>query len=218
MSLFCRASHLLYKATPLLASSVYDLLYHRSASYRFEQSSSMQESCCQGQHMYLHAQMMLTQLAQLPRGARFRRLSQELELHAAKLQGQIAWQMHFWCAHTRPTPRQASLKSILIMWSIQILTCTCGAAYALHSTKSFHSSTTQDTDRRPWCVASKRNLHAGCRRLRAQRRAEKLKQLSCSCSTPQILRGASALPTARGVRWQVPVLAQARRLVRPCCD
>ena len=56
----------------------------------------MQESCCQGQHMYLHAQMMLTQLARLPRGARFWRLSQELELHAAKLQGQIAWQMHFW--------------------------------------------------------------------------------------------------------------------------
>lgn len=58
----------------------------------------MQESCCQGQHMYLHAQMMLTQLARLPRGARFRRLSQELELHTAKLQGQIAWQMHFWWA------------------------------------------------------------------------------------------------------------------------
>ncbi len=63
-----------------------------------KQGTSMQESCCQGQHMYLHAQMMLMQLARLPRGARFRRLSQELELHAAKLKGQIAWQMHFWWA------------------------------------------------------------------------------------------------------------------------
>ena len=61
-------------------------------------SPSVQESCCQGQHTYLHAQMMLTQLARLPRGARFGRLSQELELHAAKLYGQIAWQMHFWWA------------------------------------------------------------------------------------------------------------------------
>ncbi len=56
----------------------------------------LQESCCQGEHTYLHAQLMLTQLARLPGGARFRRLSQELELHAAKPQGHVVWQMHFW--------------------------------------------------------------------------------------------------------------------------
>ncbi len=57
----------------------------------------LQESCCQGQHTYLHAQLMLTRLGRLPRGARFRRLSQELELDAAKQHGRIVWQMHFWC-------------------------------------------------------------------------------------------------------------------------
>ena len=56
----------------------------------------MQETCCQGQHTYLHAQLLLTQLGRLPGGARFRRLSQELEAHAARAHGTIAWQMHFW--------------------------------------------------------------------------------------------------------------------------
>ena len=35
----------------------------------------MQETCCQGQHMHLHAQLLLTQLGRLPGGARFARLA-----------------------------------------------------------------------------------------------------------------------------------------------
>lgn len=56
-----------------------------------------QESCCQGQHTYVHAQQMLTALAAHANGARFKRLSQELEAHAATQQGPLVWQMHAWC-------------------------------------------------------------------------------------------------------------------------
>ena len=56
-----------------------------------------QETCCQGQHTYVHAQQMLGALAQHPNGARFRRLAQELELHAGKRWGAPVWQMHAWC-------------------------------------------------------------------------------------------------------------------------
>ncbi len=57
-----------------------------------------QETCCQGQHTYVHAQQMLTALAAHAKGARFKRLSQELEAHAALQQGPAVWQMHAWCA------------------------------------------------------------------------------------------------------------------------
>ena len=57
-----------------------------------------QETCCQGQHTYVHAQQILTELGQHMRGTRFRRLSQELEAHAAAQRGAIVWQMHAWCA------------------------------------------------------------------------------------------------------------------------
>ena len=53
----------------------------------------MQETCCQGQHTYLHAQQLLTHLGRHPKGARFRRLSQELQLHAASQRGPIVWRM-----------------------------------------------------------------------------------------------------------------------------
>lgn len=62
----------------------------------------MQESCCQGQHTYLHAQLLLARLGRLSGGARFGRLGQELEAHVAKQHGRIAWQMHFWWAHAPP--------------------------------------------------------------------------------------------------------------------
>lgn len=78
-------------------------------------SGLMQESCCQGQHTYLHAQLMLTRLGRLPGGARFRRLSQELELDAAKQHGHIAWQIHFWCV---PAP-------VLQPASFQACACQC---------------------------------------------------------------------------------------------
>ena len=58
----------------------------------------MQETCCQGQHTYVHAQQMLTALGRHAKGARFQRLSQELELHAARARGAAVWQMHSWCA------------------------------------------------------------------------------------------------------------------------
>lgn len=56
-----------------------------------------QESCCGGQHTYAHAQQMLTALGRHPRGARFRRLAQELEAHAAAAAGPVVWQMARWC-------------------------------------------------------------------------------------------------------------------------
>ncbi len=46
---------------------------------------------------------MLTALGRLPRGARFRRLAQELEAHAAAQAGPVVWQMARWCA-PRPRP------------------------------------------------------------------------------------------------------------------
>jgi hypothetical protein len=73
-------------------------------------SGLMQESCCQGQHIYLHAQLMLTRLGRLPGGTRFRRLRQELELDAAKHHGHISWQMHFWCA-LGPVSQPASFQA-----------------------------------------------------------------------------------------------------------
>ncbi|BDA42837.1 Negative elongation factor D [Coccomyxa sp. Obi] len=61
-------------------------------------AAELKETCCQGQHTYVHAQQILTELGQHPRGSRFRRLSQELEAHAAKQRGAIVWQMHAWFA------------------------------------------------------------------------------------------------------------------------
>jgi hypothetical protein len=57
-----------------------------------------QETCCQGQHTYVHAQQLLTALGAHPRGQRFARLGQELEAHAAQRWGAPVWQMHAWCA------------------------------------------------------------------------------------------------------------------------
>ncbi|EIE24527.1 hypothetical protein COCSUDRAFT_40900 [Coccomyxa subellipsoidea C-169] len=61
-------------------------------------AAELKETCCQGQHTYVHAQQILTELGQHPRGSRFRRLSQELEAHAAAQRGAIVWQMHAWFA------------------------------------------------------------------------------------------------------------------------
>ena len=41
---------------------------------------------------------MLTALGRHPRGARFRRLAQELEAHAAAAAGPVVWQMARWYA------------------------------------------------------------------------------------------------------------------------
>lgn len=57
----------------------------------------LKESCCQSQHTYVHTQLLLGELSKHPRGGgRFRRLSQELELHAAAQQGGVVWRMRQW--------------------------------------------------------------------------------------------------------------------------
>ena len=54
-----------------------------------------QEMCCNSQHTYAHAQLLLQELGQQPQGARFKRLSQDMEVYAAeKLGHPIAWKMH----------------------------------------------------------------------------------------------------------------------------
>lgn len=53
------------------------------------------EMCCNSQHTYAHAQLLLQELGQQPQGARFKRLSQDMEVYAAqKLGHPIAWKMH----------------------------------------------------------------------------------------------------------------------------
>lgn len=58
--------------------------------------AELRDSCCQSQHTYVHAQLLLRELARHPAGARFRRLSQELELAAAAAQGGMVWRMRQW--------------------------------------------------------------------------------------------------------------------------
>jgi hypothetical protein len=47
---------------------------------------------------------VLFELAKHPRGARFRRLSQELEEHAAALHGPVVWKMRQWFAEPGAAP------------------------------------------------------------------------------------------------------------------
>ncbi|EFN60006.1 hypothetical protein CHLNCDRAFT_133173 [Chlorella variabilis] len=59
---------------------------------------SLKEDCCASQHTYVHAQQVLCELARHPHGARFRRIAQELEEHAAALHGPVVWKMRQWFA------------------------------------------------------------------------------------------------------------------------
>lgn len=98
-----------------------------------------QETCCQGQHTYVHAQQILTEMGQHPRGSRFRRLSQELEAHAAKQRGAIVWQMHAWCACYRlhgpslmsTVPISAHTKTYYYILHHRFLNCTPGCRLPL---------------------------------------------------------------------------------------
>ena len=55
----------------------------------------VQEICCNSQHTYAHAQQLLQSLGAQPQGARYKRLSQDMEVYAAeKLGHPIAWKMH----------------------------------------------------------------------------------------------------------------------------
>lgn len=55
----------------------------------------VQDICCNSQHTYAHAQQLLQSLGAQPQGARFKRLSQDMEVYAAeKLGHPIAWKMH----------------------------------------------------------------------------------------------------------------------------
>jgi len=55
----------------------------------------LQDICCSSQHTYAHAQQLLKELGAQPQGARFKRLSQDMEVYAAeKLSHPIAWKMH----------------------------------------------------------------------------------------------------------------------------
>ena len=56
----------------------------------------LKEDCCASQHTYVHAQQVLGELGRHPHGARFRRMSQELEEHAAALHGPVVWKMRQW--------------------------------------------------------------------------------------------------------------------------
>ncbi|PRW60315.1 Negative elongation factor D [Chlorella sorokiniana] len=58
----------------------------------------LKEDCCASQHTYVHAQQVLCELVKHPHGARFRRLAQELEAHAAALHGPVVWKMRQWFA------------------------------------------------------------------------------------------------------------------------
>ncbi|KAL3163166.1 hypothetical protein ABBQ32_009574 [Trebouxia sp. C0010 RCD-2024] len=58
-------------------------------------SRELLEICCNSQHTYAHAQQLLQSLGAHPNGARFKRLSQDMEVYAAeKLGYPIAWKMH----------------------------------------------------------------------------------------------------------------------------
>lgn len=60
-----------------------------------EQGLMVQDICCNSQHTYAHAQQLLQSLGAHPQGARFKRLSQDMEVNAAeKLGHPIAWKMH----------------------------------------------------------------------------------------------------------------------------
>ncbi|KAL4427705.1 hypothetical protein ABPG75_001794 [Micractinium tetrahymenae] len=59
---------------------------------------ALKEDACASQHTYVHAQQVLGELARHPHGARFRRMSQELEEHAAALHGPVVWKMRQWFA------------------------------------------------------------------------------------------------------------------------
>ena len=55
----------------------------------------VQDICCNSQHTYAHAQQLLQPLGAQPQGARFKRLSQDMEVYAAEKLGRpIAWKMH----------------------------------------------------------------------------------------------------------------------------
>ncbi|KAK9909351.1 hypothetical protein WJX75_000889 [Coccomyxa subellipsoidea] len=74
-------------------------------------AAELKETCCQGQHTYVHAQQILTEVGQHPRGTRFRRLSQELEAHAAAQRGAIVWQMHAWFAAKSSSGSEAAAET-----------------------------------------------------------------------------------------------------------
>lgn len=62
---------------PYCTSERHRLFVHSEEGARPPLASLLpQESCCQSQHTYVHAQLLLRELARHPRGARFRRLSQ----------------------------------------------------------------------------------------------------------------------------------------------
>ncbi|GAB4822406.1 hypothetical protein N2152v2_009452 [Parachlorella kessleri] len=73
----------------------------------------LKDSCCQSQHTYVHAQLLLRELSRHPRGARFRRLSQELELHAAAQQGGVVWRMRQWLQDPGMSPADSQASSLL---------------------------------------------------------------------------------------------------------
>eukprot|EP00193_Tetraselmis_chui_P015289 CAMPEP_0177771694 /NCGR_PEP_ID=MMETSP0491_2-20121128/11758_1 /TAXON_ID=63592 /ORGANISM="Tetraselmis chuii, Strain PLY429" /LENGTH=165 /DNA_ID=CAMNT_0019289319 /DNA_START=6 /DNA_END=500 /DNA_ORIENTATION=+ len=56
--------------------------------------ASIAKSCCQDLHSYAHMQMVVRELGRHPHGARFRRLSQELERLAAEQHGALVWRMN----------------------------------------------------------------------------------------------------------------------------
>lgn len=66
-------------------------------------SKELMDICCSSQHTYAHAQQLLKELGAQPQGARYKRLSQDMEVYAAeKLGHPIAWKMHqfFLGSHT----------------------------------------------------------------------------------------------------------------------
>ncbi len=63
------------------------------AKLMYELPGVLQESTCQGEHTYLHAQQLLSHLSRSPNGSIFRRMSEDLESHAARTHGGAVWRL-----------------------------------------------------------------------------------------------------------------------------
>ena len=87
----CRSSQHTYADAEMLLQD-----HHHQHKQAFSLPITLlQEQCCNSQHTYAHAQLLLQEVGQSPQGARFKRLSQDMEVYAAeKLGHPIAWKMH----------------------------------------------------------------------------------------------------------------------------
>ncbi|KAK9864357.1 hypothetical protein WJX84_002228 [Apatococcus fuscideae] len=80
-------------------------VYHRTVATRLKKAvgatvkelealtSELKESVCQGEHTYVHAQHLLSHLSRTANGSIFRRISQDLESHAARLHEGAVWRL-----------------------------------------------------------------------------------------------------------------------------